>query len=112
MEKPHCLTDCKSLRLTMGNLISEFPKLLAVGGSIVGSGTAIVSAAELIAAVSAATSTTALSSTNLSIEAVTEEVLDAVSAPAHDVPMEPSSKVFDKVKFFLHILSLDLKCVL
>jgi NAD(P)H-dependent flavin oxidoreductase YrpB (nitropropane dioxygenase family) len=96
----------------MGNLISEFPKLLAVGGSIVGSGTAIVSAAELIAAVSAATSTTALSSTNPSIEAVTEEVLDAVLAPAHDVPMEPSSKVFDKVKFFLHILSLDLKCVL
>jgi hypothetical protein len=85
---------------------------MVTGGSIVCSGTAIVSAAELIAAVSAATSTTALSSTNPSIEAVTEELLDAVSAPAHDVPMEPSSAVFDKVKFFLHILSSDLKCVL
>jgi hypothetical protein len=85
---------------------------MVTGGSIVGSDTAIVSAAELIAAVSAATSTTALSSTNPSIEAVTEELLDAVSAPAHDVPMEPSSAVFDKVKFFLHILSLALKCIL
>jgi len=77
---------------------------MVTGGSIVGSGTAIVSAAELIAAVSAAT--------NPSIEAVTKEVLDAVSAPAHDVPMEPSSAVFVKVKFFILILTLDLKCVL
>jgi len=77
---------------------------IVTGGSNIGSGTAIVSAAELIAAVSAAT--------NPSTEAVTKEVLDAVLAPAHDVPMEPSSAVFDKVKFFLHILSLDLKCVL
>ena len=58
----------------------------------------------LIAVVSAAT--------NPSTEAVTEEVLDAVSAPAHDVPMEPSSAVFVKVKFFILILTLDLKCVL
>jgi hypothetical protein len=85
---------------------------MVTAGSIIGSGTAIVSAAELIAAVSDATSTTALSSTNPLIEAVTEEVLDAVSAPAHDVPMEPSSAVFVKVKFFILILTLDLKCVL
>ena len=67
---------------------------------------------EVIAAVSAATSTTVLSTTNPSIEAVTKEVLDAVLAPAHDVPMEPSSAVFVKVKFFILILTLDLKCVL
>jgi hypothetical protein len=85
---------------------------MVTGGSIVGSGTAIVSAAEVIAAVSAATSTTVLSTTNPSIEAVTKEVLDAVLAPAHDVPMEPSSAVFVKVKFFILILTLDLKCVL
>ena len=34
---------------------------------------------------------------NPSIEAVTKEVLDAVSATAHEVPMEPSSAVFVKV---------------
>jgi hypothetical protein len=77
---------------------------IVTGGSNVGSGTAIVSAAELIAAVSAAT--------NPSTKAVTEEVLDAVSAPAHDVPMEPSSRVFVKVNFFILSLTLDLKCVL
>jgi hypothetical protein len=70
---------------------------MVTGGSIVGSGTAIVFAAELIAAVSAATSMTALSSTNPLIEAVTEEVLDAVSAPAHEVPMEPYFAVFVQV---------------
>ena len=47
---------------------------------------------------------------NPSIEAVTEEVLDGVSAPAHAVTMEPSSVVIVEVKFF--ILILDLKCVL
>jgi len=31
------------------------------------------------------------------IEAVTEEVLDAVSAPAHEVPMEPYFAVFVQV---------------
>jgi hypothetical protein len=94
------------------SLSSSSQPAMVTGGSIVGSGIAIVSATELIAAVSAATSMTALSSTNPSIEAVTEEVLDAVSAPAHEVPMEPSSAVFVKVKFFILILTLDLKCVL
>ena len=47
---------------------------------------------------------------NQSIEVVTEEVLDGVSAPAHAVTMEPSSVVIVEVKFF--ILILDLKCVL
>jgi len=79
---------------------SSQPAILT-GGSNIGSGTAIVSAAELIAAVSAAT--------NPSTEAVTEEVLDAVSAPADDVPMEPSSLVFVKVSFVILILTLDLK---
>ena len=46
---------------------------------------------------------------NPSIEAVTEEVLDAVSAPADDVPMEPSSLVFIKVSFVILILTLDVK---
>jgi len=78
---------------------------MVTGGSIIGSGTAIVSAAELIAAVSAATSMTALSSTNPSIEAATKEVLDAVSTTAHEVPMEPSSAVFVKENFsFLFLL--------
>jgi len=49
---------------------------------------------------------------NPSIEAVTEEVLDGVSAPAHAVTMEPSSVVIVEVKFFILILILDLKCVL
>jgi hypothetical protein len=95
-----------------GSLSASSQPVMVTGGSIIGSGTAIVSAAELIAAVSAATSTTVLSTTNPSIEAVTKEVLDAVLAPAHDVHMEPSSAVFVKVKFFILILTLDLKCVL
>ena len=49
---------------------------------------------------------------NQSIEAVTQEVLDGVSAPAHAVTMEPSSVVIVEVKFFILILILDLKCVL
>ena len=49
---------------------------------------------------------------NPSIEAVTKEVLDGVSAPAHTVTMEPSSIVIVEVKFFILILILDLKCVL
>jgi hypothetical protein len=49
---------------------------------------------------------------NPSIEAVTEEVLDGGSAPAHAVTMEPSSVVILEVKFFILILTLDLKCVL
>ena len=49
---------------------------------------------------------------NPSIEAVTEEVLDGVSAPAHAVTMEPSSVVIVEVSFFILILILDLKCVL
>jgi hypothetical protein len=48
---------------------------------------------------------------NPSIEAVTKEVLDAVSAPAHAVTMEPSSVVIVQVPFFLFILIVDLKCV-
>ena len=48
---------------------------------------------------------------NPSIEAVTNEVLGGVSAPAHAVTMEPSSIVVVQVIFFL-ILFLDLKCVL
>ena len=46
------------------------------------------------------------------IEAVTKEALDAVSAHAHAVTMEPSSVVIVEVKFFILILILDLKCVL
>jgi len=49
---------------------------------------------------------------NPSIEVVTNEVLDGVSAPAHAVTMEPSSVVIVEVKFFILILILDLKCVL
>jgi hypothetical protein len=48
---------------------------------------------------------------NPSIKAVTEEVLDAVSAPAHAVTMEPSSIVIVEVPFFILILILDLKRV-
>jgi len=85
---------------------------MATGGSIVDSGTAIVSAAEVIATVSAATSMVALSSTNPSIEAVTKEVLDAVSVPARGVSMEPSSVVTVQVNLFILILISDLKCTL
>jgi hypothetical protein len=53
-----------------------------------------------------------LAARNPSIEAVTEEVVDGVSAPAHAVTMEPSSVVIVEVKFFILILILDLKCVL
>jgi hypothetical protein len=49
---------------------------------------------------------------NPSIEAVTKEVLDGVSTPAHALTMEPSSVVIVEVKFFILILILDLKCVL
>ena len=49
---------------------------------------------------------------NPSIEAVTKEVLDGVSAPAHAVTMEPSSVVIVEVSFFILILILDLKRVL
>ena len=49
---------------------------------------------------------------NPSIEAVTKEVLDGVSAPAHAVTMEPFSIVIVEVKFFILIFILDLKCVL
>ena len=42
---------------------------------------------------------------NPSIEAVTKEVLDGGSAPAHAVTMEPSSIVILEVKFsFLFLL--------
>jgi len=51
---------------------SSSQPVMVTGSSIIDSGTAIVSAAEVIAAVSAATSTAAVSSTNPSIEAVTE----------------------------------------
>jgi len=54
----------------------------------------------------------ALSSTNPSIEAVTEVVLDVVSASAHAVSMEPSSVVIVQVIFFILILISDLKCTL
>jgi hypothetical protein len=49
---------------------------------------------------------------NQSIEALTKEVLDGVSAPAHVVTMEPSSVVIVEVPFFILILILDLKRVL
>jgi hypothetical protein len=49
---------------------------------------------------------------NPSIEAVTNEVLGGVSAPAHAVTMEPSYIVIVEVNFFILILILDLKCVL
>jgi hypothetical protein len=91
---------------------SSSQPVMVTGGSIVDSGTAIVSAAEVIAAVSAATSMAALSSTNPSIEAVTEVVLDVVSASAHAVSMEPSSVVIVQVIFFILILISDLKCTL
>jgi len=46
------------------------------------------------------------------IEAVTKEALDAVSAHAHAVTMEPSSVVIVEVTFFILILILDLNRVL
>ncbi len=49
---------------------------------------------------------------NPSIEAVTKEVLDAVSTPAHAVTMEPSSVVIVQVNVFLFILISGLKCLL
>jgi len=49
---------------------------------------------------------------NQSIEVVTEEVLDGVSAPAHVVTMEPSSVVIVEVPFVILILISDLKRVL
>jgi hypothetical protein len=49
---------------------------------------------------------------NQSIEVVTEEVLDGVSAPAHVVITEPSSVVIVEVPFVLLILISDLKRVL
>ncbi len=49
---------------------------------------------------------------NQSIEAVTEEVLDGVSTPAHVLTTEPSSVVIVEVPFFILILILDLKHVL
>jgi hypothetical protein len=48
---------------------------------------------------------------NPSIKAVTVEVLDAVSAPAHAVTMDQSSIVIVEVPFFILILILDLKRV-
>jgi len=53
-----------------------------------------------------------VAASNPLIEAVTNEVLGGVSAPAHAVTMEPSSVVIVEVKFFILILILDLKCVL
>ena len=49
---------------------------------------------------------------NQSIEAVTEEVLDGVSAPAHVVTTEPSSVVIVEVPVVILILITDLKRVL
>ena len=49
---------------------------------------------------------------NQSIEVVTENVLDGVSAPAHVVTMEPSSVVIVEVPFVILILTSDLTCVL
>jgi hypothetical protein len=69
---------------------SSSQPVMVTGSSIIDSGTAIVSAAEVIAAVSAATSTAALSSTNPSIEAVTEEAYKEPGRIAENVlqPME------------------------
>jgi hypothetical protein len=63
---------------------------MVTGIIIMDSGTAIVTAAEVIAAVSAATSMTALLSTNPSIEAVTEEEYKELGRIAENVlqPME------------------------
>jgi hypothetical protein len=49
---------------------------------------------------------------NQSIEVVTEEVLDGVSAPAHVVTTEPSSVVIVEVPVVILILITDLKRVL
>ena len=49
---------------------------------------------------------------NPSIEAVTKDMLDAVSAPAHAVSMEPSFSVIVQEIFFILILISDLKCTL
>jgi len=49
---------------------------------------------------------------NQSIEVVTEEVLDGVSAPAHVVTTELSSVVIVEVPFVILILISDLKRVL
>jgi len=49
---------------------------------------------------------------NQSIEVVTEEVLDGVSAPAHVVTTEPSSIVIVEVPVVILILITDLKRVL
>jgi hypothetical protein len=49
---------------------------------------------------------------NQSIEVVTENVLDGVSAPARVVTTEPSSVVIVEVPFVILILILDLTHVL
>jgi len=49
---------------------------------------------------------------NQSIEVVTEQVLDGVSAPAHVVTTEPSSIVIVEVPVVILILITDLKRVL
>jgi hypothetical protein len=79
---------------------SSQPAILT-GGSNIGSGTAIVSAAELIAAVSAAT--------NPSTEAVTEKLLDAEKSLCDISKALAANDVFLKVSFVILILILDLK---
>jgi hypothetical protein len=78
------------------SLSSSSQPAMVSGSSIIDSGTAIVSAIEVIAAVSAATSMAALSSTNPSIEAVTKEAYKEPGRIAENV-LQPTEEEHVKV---------------